>query len=214
LASHRILRSYTSDESVKLAWNGRTTTPCPRSPRPIRPPTQSLPAQNRLGLHRARSDIDVSVNREVCTDAGRIDAALEALDRAAGAAAAMSEMFYQVELVRLRGMLLMTKGHSAAAEDWLPRSIEVAVSQGAKSLELRAATSLARLRRERARRNEAHDLLAPIYRWFTGGPRGCQAVPASLNLAGRLRYLSLSEWISAIKPPGDWTIAARRPATP
>jgi len=106
---------------------------------------------------------------EACTATGQIDAALDALDRAADEAAAMSELFYQAELHRLRGTLPMTKGDSAGAEDWLRQAIEVAVSQGAKSLELRAATSLARLWRDQGRRVEAHDLLAPVYGWFTEG---------------------------------------------
>jgi predicted ATPase len=49
------------------------------------------------------------------------------------------------------------------------RSIAGARQQNAKSLELRAAISLARLRRDQSKRNEARDLLAPVYGWFTEG---------------------------------------------
>ena len=106
---------------------------------------------------------------EACMAAGQSEAALEALNRADDAAAAMSEVFYQAELHRLRGVLLMTTGDSARAEDWLRRAIEVAASQCAKSLELRAATSLARLWRWQGKRSEAHDILAPVHGWFTEG---------------------------------------------
>jgi predicted ATPase len=51
----------------------------------------------------------------------------------------------------------------------LRRAIEVARQQEAKSLELRAATSLARLWRDQGKRAEARDLLAPVYAWFTEG---------------------------------------------
>lgn len=51
----------------------------------------------------------------------------------------------------------------------MQQGIEVARRQNAKSWELRAATSLARLWRERGRRGEARDLLAPVYGWFTEG---------------------------------------------
>ena len=49
------------------------------------------------------------------------------------------------------------------------QAIDTARSQQAKSLELRAATSLARLWRDQGKRNEARDLLAPVYGWFTEG---------------------------------------------
>ena len=51
----------------------------------------------------------------------------------------------------------------------MQRAIETARSQQAKSLELRAATSLARLWRDQGKRAEAQDLLAPVYGWFTEG---------------------------------------------
>jgi predicted ATPase len=48
-------------------------------------------------------------------------------------------------------------------------ALVIAREQGTRGYELRAAASLARLRRDQSRRAEAHDLLAPVYGWFTGG---------------------------------------------
>ena len=72
---------------------------------------------------------------------------------------------------RLWGVLLLRQPGTpqAEAETWLQRALDVARRQEAKSLELRAATSLARLWQQQGKRREAHDLLAPIYGWFTEG---------------------------------------------
>ena len=64
---------------------------------------------------------------------------------------------------------MASTGDAAEAASWLQRAIDTAQSQHAKSLELRAATSLARLWRDQGKSAEAHDLLAPVYRWFTEG---------------------------------------------
>jgi predicted ATPase len=106
---------------------------------------------------------------EAHLQAGQFDDALTALDRAAQTAAATGECHYQAELYRLRGAVLANIGENAEAASWLHQAIETARSQQAKSLELRAATSLARLWAEQGRRSEARDLLAPIYGWFTEG---------------------------------------------
>ena len=67
-------------------------------------------------------------------------------------------------------MLLRQAGTpQAEAETWLQRALDVARRQEAKSLELRAAMSLARLWQQQGRCAEARDLLAPIYGWFTEG---------------------------------------------
>ena len=54
-------------------------------------------------------------------------------------------------------------------EAYFERALAVARAQQAKSWELRAAMSMARLWRDQGKRQEAHDLLAPIYGWFTEG---------------------------------------------
>ncbi|MGH6918219.1 MAG: ATP-binding protein, partial [Geminicoccaceae bacterium] len=100
---------------------------------------------------------------------GQLDDALTALDRAAETAAATGESHYQAELERLRGLLHAATGEDAEGAAWLQRAVDTARSQHARSLELRAATSLARLWAKQGERQKAHDLLAPIYAWFTEG---------------------------------------------
>ncbi len=63
----------------------------------------------------------------------------------------------------------MQRGHSDAAEELYHKALSIAKEQEAKLWELRAAASLARLRRDQGRRAEARDLLAPVYGWFTEG---------------------------------------------
>jgi predicted ATPase len=65
--------------------------------------------------------------------------------------------------------LLLRQWHREAAEELYSKALSVAEEQGAKLWELRAAMSLARLRRDQGHRAEARDLLAPIYGWFTEG---------------------------------------------
>ncbi len=76
----------------------------------------------------------------------------------------------EAELHRLKGeWLLAHRRQRGEAEACLKRAIAVARGQDAKMFELRAAMSLARLWGDQGRRGEAHDLLAPIYDWFTEG---------------------------------------------
>jgi len=75
----------------------------------------------------------------------------------------------EAELHRLRGDLRLALPEPDQPEACFRRALAVASEQQAKLWELRAATSLARLWRGQRRRNEAHDLLAPIYGWFTEG---------------------------------------------
>ena len=79
------------------------------------------------------------------------------------------ERFFAAELSRHKGRLLLQQGHSEAAEELYRKALSIAEEQEAKLWELRAAASLARLRRDQGRHTEARDLLAPVYGWFTEG---------------------------------------------
>jgi predicted ATPase len=63
----------------------------------------------------------------------------------------------------------LREGQTQAAEELYRKALSIAEEQEAKLWELRAAASLARLRREQGRRAQARDLLAPVYGWFTEG---------------------------------------------
>ncbi len=77
--------------------------------------------------------------------------------------------WWEAELYRVRGELLQERGDINAAEDCFKRGVKVAHQQGAKSLELRAAISLAQLWRDQGKREVAHELLDSIYGCFTEG---------------------------------------------
>ena len=66
-------------------------------------------------------------------------------------------------------LLRQTGTPQVEAEVWLQRALDVARHQEAKSLELRAAISLSRLWQQQGKRQEAYDLLAPVYGWFSEG---------------------------------------------
>jgi predicted ATPase len=127
-----------------------------------------LAAWNGIGAHLLDSQWQGFI-AEAHLGAGEFDDALTALNRATETAAATGESQYQAELYRLRGAVLAEIGGTADAASWLKQAIDTARSQQAKSLELRAATSLARFWLEQGKRAAAHDLLAPVYGWFTEG---------------------------------------------
>jgi predicted ATPase len=101
--------------------------------------------------------------------AGQIEGALTLLDDALQIAERTGERWFAAELNRHKGQLLLRQGHSEAAEELYRQALRIAREQEAKLWELRAAMSLARLRRDQGRRVEGRDLLAPVYGWFTEG---------------------------------------------
>jgi predicted ATPase len=102
-------------------------------------------------------------------DLGKPGEALELLEDALASTEVSGERWWQAELHRLRGRLLVARGQHDEGEACFRRAIEVSRGQRAKTLELRAATSLARLWSDQGRNVEARDLLTPIYAWFTEG---------------------------------------------
>ena len=96
-------------------------------------------------------------------------AALAALREGLAIANATGEHMWDAELHRVTGTVLLAENKLDEGQASLQQAIRIAQAQQAKSLELRAATSLARLWGEQSRRTEARDLLAPVYGWFTEG---------------------------------------------
>jgi predicted ATPase/class 3 adenylate cyclase len=108
---------------------------------------------------------------DVCDHLGHPEDGLQALAEAHTLGEQQEERYWEAEICRLRGVLLLqqTGTLEEEAETWLQRALDVARRQEAKALELRAAMSLSRLWHQQGKRQEAHDLLAPIYGWFTEG---------------------------------------------
>jgi predicted ATPase len=103
--------------------------------------------------------------------AGNLETALATLDDAFCDAERTGLRWFRSELYRQRGeiLLLLRPGDLPAAEQAFDSALTIARRQQARSFELRAALSLARLRRDQGRCTEAGDLLAPVYGWFTEG---------------------------------------------
>jgi len=108
---------------------------------------------------------------EACMEMGHLDDALSALTEALAVADEHENRQYQAEILRLKGEVLLRRDDSngAEAQQCFERAIEIARRQSAKSWELRATTSLARLLQKQDRRDEARTMLADIYGWFTEG---------------------------------------------
>jgi predicted ATPase len=79
------------------------------------------------------------------------------------------ERWWEPEVHRLRGTLALTTQASQEAEQNFHRALTIARAHQSRSLELRAATSLARLWAQQGKRAEARELLAPVYDWFAEG---------------------------------------------
>jgi len=101
----------------------------------------------------------------------QVDEALDALKEGWETMEQTGEHWWKAEVHRLKGDLLLHQATSdvAQAADCFRQALDVARNQQAKSLELRAATSLARLWRSQDKHQEAYDLLAPVHDWFTEG---------------------------------------------
>jgi predicted ATPase len=108
---------------------------------------------------------------EACREKDRLDDGLSVLAESLAAADAQEERHYDAEIHRLKGEFLLRQDQSNApeAENCFRCAVEIARKQSAKSLELRATMSLARLLAQQGRREEARTMLATIYNWFTEG---------------------------------------------
>jgi predicted ATPase len=111
----------------------------------------------------------VALQAASCEMAEQIEEGLTLLDEAFRIVERTGERWLEADLYRQKGQLLLQQGHPAAAEELYRQALIIARKQDAKLWELRAAVSLARLRRDQGRHAEARELLAPVYGWFTEG---------------------------------------------
>jgi predicted ATPase len=120
---------------------------------------------------RANAPLHFALLAEALALAGKTEGGLAALDDALATAAATDAKGWDAEIHRLRGELTGRLPHPdpAKAVDSFRTALAITCEQGTRGYELRAATSLARLWLKQGRRSEAHDLLAPLYGWFTEG---------------------------------------------
>jgi len=108
---------------------------------------------------------------EAYSAAGQPKVGLTVLDEAFTLVATTEACWWEAELSRLKGVLLLQlpSPEVSQAEACFHQALEVARRQQAKALELRAALSLSRLWQQQGQREAARDLLAPLYAWFTEG---------------------------------------------
>ena len=101
----------------------------------------------------------------------QFDQARRCIGEAMALAEASGERWFDAETYRIAGEIELGSSEckGADAQRYFEQALGVARAQQARSLELRAATSLARLWRGQGRRTEARDLLARVYDWFTEG---------------------------------------------
>jgi predicted ATPase len=108
---------------------------------------------------------------EACGRVGQVDEGLHLLAEALIVADHNAERWYEAELYRLKGELLLAQSphQQPDAEACFQHALDISSAQHAKSWELRAAMSLSRLWQQQGKRDDARALLAPIYGWFTEG---------------------------------------------
>jgi predicted ATPase len=102
---------------------------------------------------------------------GQTERGLTAVGEALAVVAKHGEGYYEGEVNRLQGEFLLkqTPSNTSEAETCFQKALSVARAQQAKSWELHAAISLARLWRQQGKATDAREVLAPVYQWFTEG---------------------------------------------
>lgn len=136
----------------------------------IVPMHQSLSELEATGA-RLRRPYYLSIMAQSAGRAGQVDSALSLLAQALAETQATGECWWDAETYRLRGSFFLQQevADETQAETRFRQALEIAQQQDAKSLELRAATSLSRLWHSQNKRQDAYALLAPVYDGFTEG---------------------------------------------
>ncbi len=115
--------------------------------------------------------VHLSYLAKAYSELGQVDDAWRCIGEAITAIETTGERWCEAEVNRVAGEIALKSPEPAAAkaQAYFERALSIARQQQAKSWELRAAVSMARLWRDQGKRDEARDLLAPVYGWFTEG---------------------------------------------
>jgi predicted ATPase len=126
-----------------------------------------------LAAYRAQGPLHLPMSLTLLADAYRKEQqpqnGLRELEEAISVMDRTQSRYYEAETHRVRGELFLSMHDDGAAEASFRKAITVAQHQSAKTWELRAAMSLARLWRDQGKQQQARELLAPVYGWFTEG---------------------------------------------
>jgi predicted ATPase len=115
--------------------------------------------------------LSLSHTAKAYAELDQFDDAWRCIGEAISAAESTKERWFEAHLYQIAGELtqMLPEPNTVKAEAYFERALSVARQQQARSWELRAAMSMARLWRDQGKRQQAHDLLAPVYGWFTEG---------------------------------------------
>jgi predicted ATPase len=171
-------RNFALAQASGLIMRGWAIAVQERSPEGLAQIRQGLDMYQSTGAEYQRSHY-LTLLAEVSGLLGQPEGGLAALEEALTLIEKTGEQYYEAELHRQRGELLLlyaAQSHPIQgsreqhdAEVCFQQALDVSRQQQAKSLELRAAMSLARLWQQQGKRTEARALLAPVYGWFTEG---------------------------------------------
>ncbi len=165
LASEYEFRGFVEQANIQL---GRVLVGQGRLKEGIAQLRQGLTAWETTGASY-RSPLFLAWLAEAYGQDGQTDKGLIVLDEALAQVEETDGRCYEAELHRLKGDLLLIQGDETGAEDSFNEALSVARRQQAKSWELRATTSLARLWRDQGKRDDARQVLDEVYGWFTEG---------------------------------------------
>ena len=155
---------------VGLAYRGWILAVADRASEAVQLITSALDAIRATGTTLFRS-VNLSLTAKCYADLGQLDDARRSVDEATTVVETTKETWFEADVYRIAGEIALKapKPDAAKAEGYFERALAIARQQQAKSLELRAAMSMARLWRDQGKRDEARELLAPVYGWFTEG---------------------------------------------
>jgi predicted ATPase len=154
--------------SIALIWRGLLFAAMDKSSEAVQPLMSGLSLYRTAGT-KLHLPFFLPYLAMAHAKLGKLDDAWRCIDEATTLIETTKERWCEAEVYRVAGEVALLQRDTAKANEHFERALTIARQQQAKSWELRAAMSRARLWRDQGKRDEARDLLAPVYGWFTEG---------------------------------------------